>query len=497
MRSSCLRFLPLGWFAIVAALAALAVSPGAAASTQHGSSPAPARPAPAPPPPPRPSGNSGRPPAPRPQSGYPQRPQQSYPQRQPQLPQQRQPVFQYPNQRRPVQPPTQQPPASFTRPNRPISVPGDRVVNRPNGQAIYGKNNSLRAWSGNGMSFTHGSGGARIVNANGPGNSHIQVLPRGGGWVEHPFSYRGAEFGRRTITVHGAVYDRFYRHGWYRGVPISIYTPVRYYPSAFYFWAARPWGVSLSFSWGWGGSPWYGYYGAAFAPYPYYSEPSTWLTDYVLADSMNAAYQQGYADNAAGPAPDPVNPLSPEAKQQIDEEVQRQVAALDRERQLQNGPRPPDSGSVSEVLASNKPHTFVAGTAINVVDSTGTQCTLTPGDSVRFTPPPPDTNAVAVDVTVMWGKNKQDCQAGGRVTIAVQDLQEMENYMRATVDQGLDRLRTEQARGAIPPAPAPANGAPTSSSFLNAAPQPDTNVQTEVENQSSQADLVEKGAGTP
>ena len=403
-----------------------------------------------------------------------------------------------PPPRQPVPPPA---PAGHT--NQPVALPGERVANVGGGQGIYGKNNQLRAWSGKDtsgrdMSFTHGSNGARIVNANGPGNSHIQVLPGRNGSVEHPFSYRGVEYGRRTVVVNGVVSDRFYRHTMFHGVPISVYAPVRYYPAGFYFWAARPWWVHLSFGWGWGASPWYGYYGGAFTPYGYYSEPSTWLTDYVLADSMNAAYQQGYADANAGAAPPPdVNPISPEAKQQIDEEVQREVAELDRERQQQGGTPPPDSGSISDVLASNKPHTFVAGTSINVVDSTGTQCTLTPGDSVRFTPPPPGADSAAIDVTVVWGKTAQDCQTGSRVTVAATDLQEMENHMRATVDQGLDRLHTEQANGKVPQAPAQANGAPTSSGFPNVAPQSDPNVQTEVDNQNQQADQAEKGAGTP
>jgi len=45
-------------------------------------------------------------------------------------------------------------------------------------------------------------------------------------------------------------------------------------------------------NWGWtpAAYPWYGYYGYYFAPYPAYPSAAYWLTDYVMASDLQAAY---------------------------------------------------------------------------------------------------------------------------------------------------------------------------------------------------------------
>ena len=58
-------------------------------------------------------------------------------------------------------------------------------------------------------------------------------------------------------------------------------------------------GRPISYSWGWGGAGWYGYYGPYFAPYPVYRSPLFWLTDFFFAATLQAAYDQQMADNAA------------------------------------------------------------------------------------------------------------------------------------------------------------------------------------------------------
>ena len=46
---------------------------------------------------------------------------------------------------------------------------------------------------------------------------------------------------------------------------------------------------------GWGAAPWYGYYGAYFRPYPVYPSAAYWLTDYMVAASLQEAYAAGVA----------------------------------------------------------------------------------------------------------------------------------------------------------------------------------------------------------
>jgi hypothetical protein len=71
--------------------------------------------------------------------------------------------------------------------------------------------------------------------------------------------------------------------------------PAYYYPPAFYGWAYNPWPAPAPYVWGWGAALWYGYYGAYFRPYPVYPSAAYWLTDYMVAASLQEAYAAGVA----------------------------------------------------------------------------------------------------------------------------------------------------------------------------------------------------------
>jgi hypothetical protein len=105
---------------------------------------------------------------------------------------------------------------------------------------------------------------------------------------------------RRTYVAGGKSYAVVYRGYYYGGRPYFAYVPGYYYAPGFYGWAYAPWGAPVAFAWGWGGAPWYGYYGYYFTPYAVYPGPAFWLTDYVVAENLQAAYA-AEADNAAVP----------------------------------------------------------------------------------------------------------------------------------------------------------------------------------------------------
>ncbi len=65
---------------------------------------------------------------------------------------------------------------------------------------------------------------------------------------------------------------------------------VRFAPT-YYAWAARPWSNPVVYQWGWQKEPWYAAYGDYFTPYPSYTSLDLWLTDYLIAQNMRAAYQ--------------------------------------------------------------------------------------------------------------------------------------------------------------------------------------------------------------
>src|ERR1039457_1300534 len=167
-----------------------------------------------------------------------------------------------------------------------------------------------------GMDVHHNLSGNRRVEVERRDHSRI-VAERGGrGYVQRPYMYHGHEYARRSYYYNGRYYHNYYGRYYYHGMYVNPYYPSFYYGPAFYGWAYNPWVAPVSYGWGWGGNPWYGYYGAYFTPYPVYASPSLWLTDYIIANSLQAAYQA----NAQAAALSNPAPLTPETKQLRSEE---------------------------------------------------------------------------------------------------------------------------------------------------------------------------------
>jgi hypothetical protein len=275
--------------------------------------------------------------------------------------------------------------------------------------------------------------------------------------------------------------------------------PYSYYRPAFYGWAYNPWYRPIRYGWGWGGSPWYGYYGYYFTPYSVYPSASFWLTDYLISSSLQLAYQerlqaqqQYYGPPAGGQVV-----LSPEVKQAIANEVQSQLALENAESQTvsRGGDVDINSSGLPRILAETSPshpHVFVVASPLEVTDTQGQECTLTQGDVLRLSNPPSG-NAASAYLEVIASK-RQECVRGATVSVGLNDLQEMENQMRTTIDRGLQDLQAHQ--GGLPTPPAGAEGAGAQAAFAPIAPPADPNVSTELQQQAQQAETAEQGVLT-
>jgi hypothetical protein len=329
-----------------------------------------------------------------------------------------------------------------------------------------------------------------------PDHTRIVVNRFGHGYVQRPFVYHNREFARRTYYYNGRPYALYYRGYPYRGVVLHGYVPYRYYNPAFYGWAYHPWGRPVYYSWGWARSPWYGHYNYYFTPYSAYPSASFWLTDYLLASSLQLAYQERLANQVAAddsPAAGSEVALSPEIKQQIADEVQRQLALENSERQMavQGGDLDMESSGLPRMLAEaspNNPRIFLVSSSLDVTDAQGQECTLTEGDVLRLTTPP-EPGATSVYLQVLASKG-QSCPRGNTVAVEFTDLQEMQNHMRADIDQGLQDLQTHQ--GGLPAPPAPAAAPPVPSAFAPIAPPADPNAASELEQQAREANKLDK-----
>jgi hypothetical protein len=262
------------------------------------------------------------------------------------------------------------------------------------------------------------------------------------------------------------------------------------------------WGVG---AWGWGGAPWYGFYGGWWNPYPVYAAPYYWLTDYLIAQNLQAAYAaraEANADAAAAdaaasggggdPAPAAASgpvALSPEVKEAIAQEVKAQLAAQQAQASQDSGGG--QTASAAPAATSNTPppaldpaqRTFVVDSDVTVV-ANGQECGLTAGDVItRLTDTPDADNTVNASVSA---SKKADCASGQTVAVKVDDLQEMYNHFQEQLTSGMGEMAKKQGTNGMPKAP--------DTGTTNAAvtpPPPDTSVAKTLQDQQQQADQAE------
>jgi hypothetical protein len=77
------------------------------------------------------------------------------------------------------------------------------------------------------------------------------------------------------------------------------------------------------------------------------------------------------------------------------------------------------------------------------------------------------------------------------VSVPLQDLQEMQNHMRETIDQGLADLQSRQGQGGMPKLPAAAKGKVRDAPFASEV-RPDASVATELTQVAQEADRAEQ-----
>jgi hypothetical protein len=353
------------------------------------------------------------------------------------------------------------------------------------------------------MVITHYSSGYRRVVVERADRSVVVVNRAGYGYVQRPFYWHNQSYYGRTYYYYGRPYAVYYRSYPYHGLFLPGYVPYRYYSPGFYGWAYNPWYRPISYGWGWYGSPWYGYYGYYFNPYPTYSSPAFWLTDFLIASSLQLAYQerlqaqQQQYYSQPQPVPSGQVVLTPEVKQAISDEVQRQLALerAESETVARGGQVDVNATGLPRIFADTNPshpHVFVVASPLEITDSQGQECTLTQGDVLRMSYPPTG-DATSAYLEVIASKN-QECVRGTTVSVGLADLQEMDNQMRTTIDRGLQDLQAHQ--GGLPTPPASAQGQGVQAPFASSAPPADQNISSELRQQAQQAQAAEQGVLT-
>lgn len=376
------------------------------------------------------------------------------------------------------------------------------------------------------MQIHNNIGGGRTIVSERNG-TRVVGTGRGNGYVQHSYVTRGGHsYYSRTYYEHGVYRTSVYRSYYYHGYHYYGYHPGFWFHPGFYGWGYRPWGFGVSWGigfggWGWAGAPWYGFYGGYFAPYPVYASPAFWLTDYLLAEDLQAAYaaraaanaevnadanaaandaaDAAYSAGASAPAASagPVT-LSPEVKEAIAEEVKAQLAEQQQQAASEAAqasapasagaaaPAAQPAGNGNEVPPALDParRTFIVDNTVTGV-ADGQECELTGGDVItRLTDTPDADNKVTVSISA---SKTTDCAAGKSVRVSVDDLQEMHNHFEEQLGNGMKELSEKQGTGDMPKAP---DTGMTVSDIP--APAPDKDAAKDLTDQQATADKTEE-----
>jgi hypothetical protein len=124
------------------------------------------------------------------------------------------------------------------------------------------------------------------------------------------------------------------------------------------------------------------------------------------------------------------------------------------------------------------------------VTSAGQECPITEGDVLQLNGAPPPTATTAA-LTVLASQGP-DCKRGAVVAVGLADLQDMQNHMRESIDQGLAELQSKQGTSGLPVLPAGAGAPPVETSFAATAPPPDPQIAAELRRQVQEADKAEQ-----
>jgi hypothetical protein len=351
------------------------------------------------------------------------------------------------------------------------------------------------------MEIYHGPVGSKTVIADRPNGVVAVANHYGHGYIQRPFSYNGSELVQRTYSLNKVANAGIYqRYPYYNKLYLDVYAPRVFYDPGFYGWAYNPWAAAVGYSWSWDGDPWYSFFAPYFAPYPVYNSPSRWLTDYFLAQTLKEGYQQRTALAADGQVASSETartlpalvqaPLTDEIKQDITEEVRRQIALESSEATAGiDHLSDPDSSGIARMLADDIPRVFVVSAPLELASSSG-ECAVTEGDvlQLRTGTAPAET---AANLMVLASKGT-DCAKGATVTVGVADLQDMQNQMRETIDQGLSYLQENQGRNGIPAVPRSVAQPPLQTGWGGMAPPPELNVNAKLSELSKDADLAER-----
>ncbi len=310
-------------------------------------------------------------------------------------------------------------------------------------------------------------------------------------------------------VLYAHVYQQHVWHQFGRAFAYETFVPAVRYPGAYYAWTLAAWPRPISYTWGWQVQPWYPIYGSQFTPYPVYTSPDLWMTDYIIAQSMRTAYQaqtvaptsqpaqQGAPaasapdssaappaqiseavpfpqpsdtppvkqSSAAVPAPPALPPaITPQVKAQLNAQIkvqlQEQQAAAAMPVSLTTQSTPPALRPNHVFFQVVQPIDVGSGTANG-------HCSLSANDYIKRTGAMSSDDWMIPVVVVL--SRPSDCPEGLPTRIGLNDLNAMENEQEAEVMAAMQAASKSMGSNGPPSGP---GAHPTLIADGNAAPDP-------------------------
>jgi hypothetical protein len=207
------------------------------------------------------------------------------------------------------------------------------------------------------MGGTHLGGGGQVHEVSrGLAGGQVRVVRYGNtlsGTVER--TIRPGLMSRTFVSGGHVLYTHVYqRHVWHqfgRAFAYETFVPAVRYPGVYYAWALAAWPRPVTYTWGWQVQPWYPIYGSLFTPYPVYPSPDLWMTDYIIAQNMQTAYQAQTVVPASQPAPQGTPAAAPAADSSVAVPAVRPSNAARAPQPSDAPPAPQSSGTPSAPVA--------------------------------------------------------------------------------------------------------------------------------------------------
>ena len=288
-------------------------------------------------------------------------------------------------------------------------------------------------------------------------HSRAVILGSNRGFVEHKIAARPG-YVVRNYVIEGRPTVRVYRAYAYRNINYFLYVPVVYFQPLFYRWLYSRWSAPVDYDWGWSQDPWFVASRGYFTPDPSYPTPSSWMTDYLIAENLRLAFvPRDKPQNESEPNPEEVGnvmEVPPEVKQAFSEEIGSQLTEMEAESKAAGSfdpKHPPATNEQRPPVLDPKHRLVMVSMNVSVNTSPEETCALSGGDFIARTGDEIlEGNKVGISVLA---SKPGDCPYGSAATIEVSVLQELSNETRSQVHAAAGVLAAKQGASGIPVGP--------------------------------------------